>query len=113
MIQTLANHPALDQVNALHNVYLQWLEETGLAGASLMFGCIACLLAQVWRGFVHRNTMRSWLRAVIMLSLLVLLHGLVDYGLQVPSIAWQWALWIGVGCGIAAPRPHEAEQARD
>lgn len=113
MIQTLENHPALDQLNALHNVYLQWLEETGIAGATLMFGCIACLLAHVWRGFAHRSSMRSWLRAVLLASLLVLLHSLVDYGLQVPSVAWQWALWLGVGCGIAAPRPHEAEPSRE
>lgn len=107
MIQTLENHPSLDQLNALHNVYLQWVEEAGIAGAALMFGCIGCLLAHIWSGFRRRASMRSWLRAVLMASLLVLLHGLVDYGLQVPSVAWQWALWLGVGCGIAAPRLHE------
>jgi O-antigen ligase len=109
MIQTPENHPALEQLNALHNVYLQWMEEAGIAGAALMFGCIGCLLAHIWGGFLHRASMRSWLRAVLIASLLVMLHGLVDYGLQVPSIAWQWALWLGVGCGVAAPRPHEQE----
>jgi O-antigen ligase len=108
-IQTPENYVALGQLNALHNVYLQWLEEAGVVGASLMFACIALLLANIWRGLVVRASMLTWLRAVLAASLLVLVHGLVDYALQVPSIAWMWALLLGVGCGVAAPRPREAE----
>jgi O-antigen ligase len=110
-IQTPDNHRALEQLNALHNVYLQWLEETGIVGAGLMFACVALLLIHIWRGLSARARMRTWLRAVLVVSLLVLLHGLVDFGLQVPSIAWQWALWLGVGCGIASPRPQESESS--
>jgi O-antigen ligase len=108
-VQTPENHRALAQLNALHNVYVQWLEETGVVGASLMFACVALLLAHIWRGVSVRAKMRTWLRAVLVVSLLVLVHGLVDYALQVPSIAWQWALWLGVGCGVATPRLQESE----
>jgi O-antigen ligase len=108
-LQTPENFGALAELNALHNVYLQWLVETGVVGASLMFVCVALLLAHIWRGLRVRASMRTWLRAVLVASLLVLVHGLVDFALQVPSIAWQWALWLGVGCGIAAPRAQELQ----
>jgi O-antigen ligase len=97
------NHLSLERLNALHNVYLQWLEEAGVFGAGLMFACIGFLLAAIWRGFSERHAMRTWMRAVFAISLLVCVHGLVDYALQVPSIAWLWATWLGVGCGVAAP----------
>jgi O-antigen ligase len=111
VLQTAENHHDLDELHALHNVYLQWLEETGVAGASFMFASIACILAHIWGGLSQRARMLTWLRAMLMASLLVLAHGLVDYALQVPSIAWQWALLLGVGAGIAAPRSREARRA--
>jgi hypothetical protein len=61
---------------------------------------------------MRRSTMLTWLRATIVGSALVLAHGLVDYALQVPSIAWQWALLLGVAAGLAIPRPNERPRRR-
>ena len=116
LIQDPANHSALRQLNATHNVYIQWLEETGVVGAALMLGCIGCLLTRIVVGISGRRRMRTWMRAVLAMSLLVAAHGLVDYALQVPSIAWQWALWLGLGCGVASavePRSHDEDDDRE
>lgn len=109
LLQNEGNYEALFGLNAMHNVYLQWLEEAGVVGAGLMFGCIAFLHAHILIGLKRRRRMLTWLRAVPVVSLLVLLHGTVDYALEVPSIAWLWAVLLGVGCAVASPSHEDAE----
>ncbi len=97
---------ALHDLGSMHNVYLQWLEEAGIIGTTLMFSALALIIWQIWRGLRIRRRMHTWLRAILCISLLVLLHGMVDYGLQVPSIAMTWALLLGIGVGLATKRQH-------
>jgi len=97
---------ALHDLGSMHNVYLQWLEEAGIIGSVLMFSTIALILWHIWRGLRARRRMHTWLRAILCISLLILLHGMVDYALQVPSIAMTWALLLGVGFGLATEREH-------
>ncbi len=94
----------LHGLGAMHNVYLQWLEEAGIIGSTLMFFTITLILWHIHRGLRIRRRMHTWLRAIICISLLLLLHGFVDYGLQVPSIAMTWALLLGTGFGLATQR---------
>jgi O-antigen ligase len=94
-ITTEQNYPALWTIRAVHNVYLQWLEEAGVVGALPMFLLIAVILvAAVWRTFKLRKG-QTLLRGLIAASVVVLVHGTVDYGLQVPSIAAFWAFLLG------------------
>jgi O-antigen ligase len=100
------NWRALQSLGSMHNVYLQWLEEVGIIGAALMFTTIALIFWHILRGLRVRRRMHTWLRAILCISLLVLLHGMVDYGLQVPSIAMTWTLLLGIGFGLATKRQH-------
>lgn len=94
-ITTDLNYPALWPVRAAHDVYLQWLEEAGLVGALPMFLTILVILvAAIWRTFKLRKG-QTLLRGLIAASVVVLVHGTVDYGLQVPSVAAFWAFLLG------------------
>ena len=93
---TSQTYQAMWSVRALHQVYIQWLEEAGLFGAVPMFLCIASILWATVRGTLGRSRMRTWLHALIACDLLVLLHGFTDFALQTPSVASLWALLLGV-----------------
>lgn len=91
---TSENALYLWRVRAAHNVYLQWLEEGGLIGALPMFASVAVVLAF---GIVRAAAGRSPLhRGLVCACAVVLVHGLTDYALQVPSIAAFWAFLLGL-----------------
>ena len=104
LLMNVQNLRVLHDIGALHNVYLQWLEEGGALASALMFGTLVLINWQILQGVRARMRMRTWLRAVLCISLLIVLHGTVDYGLQVPSIATMWALLLGVGFGISVAK---------
>jgi O-antigen ligase len=93
---TAENASTLWPIRATHNVYLQWLQEAGLVGAIPMFLLIATILGlSVWRSGGVKGT-RTPLHGLICASLVILLHGLTDYALQVPSIAALWTFLLGL-----------------
>jgi O-antigen ligase len=94
-IITDQNYLDLWPVRAVHNVYLQWLEEGGIIGAAPMFLLIATILGvAVYRTFTLRKG-QTLLRGLIAASVVVLVHGSADYALQVPSVAAFWAFVLG------------------
>ncbi|QTC91468.1 O-antigen ligase family protein [Brevundimonas goettingensis] len=94
-IMTDQNFEVLWPVRAAHNVYLQWLEEAGIVGAAPMFLLIATVTGvAVWRTFTLRKG-QTLLRGLIAASVVILVHGTVDFALQVPSIAAFWAFLLG------------------
>ncbi|WP_426024742.1 O-antigen ligase family protein [Brevundimonas sp. TSRC1-1] len=94
-IMTAGNYDDLWAIRATHNVYLQWLEEAGLVGAAPMFGLLGLImiLSTIRSGTVKRG--QTLLRALIVSSLVLLVHGATDFALQVPSIAAFWAFLLG------------------
>ena len=103
LLMTSENYAQLWNVRAAHNVYLQWLEEAGLVGAVPMFAAIGLLLFKIARGAVQRQSNRSKLvlRGIVAASIVVLVHGWSDFGIQVPAIAALWAMLLGCGAAIA------------
>jgi O-antigen ligase len=86
---------------AAHNVVLQWLEETGIVGAALMLATIFSLL---WAGRESLNKKRATSAqalGILAASLLVMVHSMSDYALQVPSVAAMWAALLGILVGLA------------
>ena len=103
-IMTAENYGNLWSIRATHNVYLQWLEEAGIVGAAPMFILIGVVLAVgVWRTTQLRSG-QTLLRALVVGSLVVLIHGTTDYGLQVPSIAAFWAFLLGLSFAFGQRR---------
>jgi O-antigen ligase len=101
LLQTAINYPTLWNIRAAHNVYLQWLEQGGIAGAAAMFACIGWIIANTALATRSRRRMTTWLRGAVALSLVVLIHGWSDFSLEVPAIAMLWSLLLGSGYGIS------------
>ena len=98
---TADNFGALWYVRATHNVYLQWLEETGIIGAALMFSIVGLLLFAILRGLVRRRSMHWLLRGVLGASLFLAVQGLADFSLQTPAISILWSVLLGLGFSVA------------
>lgn len=99
MAVTPDTYDATWNIRAVHNVYLQWLVEGGIIGAVLMFATLACLLAVAVKG-AARGAFQS-LAPFLAVDLVFLLQGLVDYPLQIPSVAMMWALLLGLQTAVA------------
>lgn len=90
-------------IRATHNVYLQWLEEAGIFGAVPMFLLIGFIvLMSLARALGGQS--KGLHRGLACASLIVLVHGLTDYALQVPSIAGFWAFLLGLGFALGQGR---------
>ena len=100
-------------LGAMHNVVLQWIFEAGYVGALAMFAVIAQLLLILLGGLRRRRFGRTWIAGASAITAVVLTHGLIDFGLQVPAIAGFWALALGVGVGVSRPsRGRSASSSR-
>ncbi len=99
MSVTPDTYDALWNIRAVHNVYLQWLVEGGVIGAVLMFATLACLLAVAVKGAARGAFLD--LAPFLAIDMVFLLQGLVDYPLQIPSVAMMWALLLGLQTAVA------------
>jgi O-antigen ligase len=102
-IVTVDTAEALWSIRATHNVYLQWLQEAGMVGAAPMFALIGLIL--IFAGLRAAAGRGKTLHlGLVCASLVVLVHGLTDYALQVPSIAAFWAFLLGLQMTYAQGR---------
>ncbi len=103
-MMTAETAPSLWTIRATHNVYLQWLEEAGLVGAVPMFGLVAwVVVVAAWRAR-RTGAGQTLLIGLVCANLVVLVHGLTDFGLQVPSIAAFWSYLLGLQFGFGQGR---------
>jgi len=100
-ILTTANYPYLSPIRAMHNVYLQWLEEVGLAGLVCLVLLNLAILAPIYGSAQRRQTMGSRLWIVLAAYLVFLVHGLTDYAFQEPALELFTAVLLGAGFAIA------------
>lgn len=100
-----ADFATLHDIGALHNLYLQWMEQAGwiapLAAGGAIFLVLARILSESGRG--GRGS-ALWLRAALAAALLAFTQGLLDLGLEHYSIAETLAVTLGVGWGITVRR---------
>jgi O-antigen ligase len=93
---TTDNYAVLWSIRAAHNVYIQWLEEAGVAGALPMFALVAAIMLISVFHVAKMRSGQTLARGLVASSVVVLLHGVTDYALQVPSIAAFWAFLLGL-----------------
>lgn len=98
---TAQNYRALWSIRGILNVYLQWLEQAGVAGAAPMFLCIGSVILATVRGLFRRSRMVGVLTALIAADVVVLVHGATDFGLEVFSVAAFWAWLLGLQFSLA------------
>lgn len=109
LVETTENLRVLFDVRATHNLYLQWLEEAGVVGSVAM---LAWLVGAFWRlgpDAVRSGTGGALARATIAATVVVLLHGLSDFAVQVPALQAVFALGLGAMTASAAPRRPRTE----
>jgi O-antigen ligase len=96
LVATQDNLRMLFDVRAVHNLYLQWLEEAGVIGALAMAALFVVLLWPVVRGGLKEGVVGAWSRAAACAAVVFLLHGVTDFALQVPAIQALAVLVLGV-----------------
>lgn len=100
---TSENYQALWNVQSAHNWLLQWLAEGGVLAAVPMFCTIALVLVLVFRGLTVKTA--PLLLPLLFVDLLILTHGLVDFAIQIPGVAFLWSFLLGLQIAIACARP--------
>ena len=101
MLADRADSGDLLLIGAAHNVYLQWLEQVGLIGSVLMWGCLAWILVIIGLALFRKQRLSVVFRLSLASSVLVLSHGSTDFSLEVPSIAALWTVLLGLATGRA------------
>ena len=85
-----------------NNLGLSWLVETGVVGLALLLATLAAMHLRIGALFVKKRSPRTFPRMLFAASALLLLHGITDSSLNIPAVAWLYALLLGCGCGLAA-----------
>ncbi|ALL14893.1 O-antigen ligase family protein [Caulobacter henricii] len=101
MVSNQQNLPVLFDVRAVHNLYVQWLEDAGVAGAAAMALLFLVLLWPILRGGLREGVTATWARATVCAAVVFLLHGLTDFALQVPAIQALVALVLGLAVSLS------------
>lgn len=99
--QTLQNAKVMLAPGGAHNVFLSWLVEGGLVGLAIMLVALGAAHARIFRTFISTRAARTFARLAFAATALLLLHGLTDSSLNLPSVIWLYALLIGIACGLA------------
>jgi O-antigen ligase len=84
-----------------HNTWLENLFELGAPGALALFLAIGGLAMTCFRGVRRRHRDWAYPAAGVAASVLVGVHALVDFSLQLPAVAILYACIMGVGCAQA------------
>ena len=88
-------------VHAAHNVYMQWLVQVGIIGTAIFAAVYIYVLTRIFRGARLARRYRTYCLAILCVSLLVGVHGIFDYALEIPVIMLCYAWLLGVGYGIS------------
>jgi O-antigen ligase len=83
---------------------MHWLVEAGILGLGMILLFIGAMHVGIVCSLVHRNAPRSFPRLAIAAGVFLLLHGVSDFSLDLPSVAWLYALLLGVACGVATTK---------
>lgn len=110
-VTTLHNAKALLAPGGTHNVLLAWVVEGGLLGLTLLIALLTAAHIVMARTFGTRRAPRTFARLGFMASGLLLLHGVTDSALNLPSAIWLYAFIIGAACGLAPSKRDETPAA--
>ncbi len=95
-----------------HNVYLELALELGLPAAALLVLAVALVLLWLLRAFTRCDgDARFVARGVLAAGVVVAVHSLVDFSLQIPAVSLFFAVLLGMACGaclksLATAQPH-------
>lgn len=96
------NYNALSLIRAAHSVYLQWFEETGIVGVSVLVLLNLAILVPILLAALRRQRMSERLWGILFAYGVFLLHGLTDYAFQEQTLALYAALLLGIGYAVSS-----------
>lgn len=85
-------------IDYAHNSYLETIFELGFPAALLLFYCFLRLAIICLRGVFIRKKHRIYSSVGLAASCLIAAHAYVDFSLQIPAIAYTYALLMGASC---------------
>jgi O-antigen ligase len=94
------NHPGTGTyfLDRAHNTYLQAIMELGWPAAAALYSGLALLVFRCLRGRFVLGRSAPYPTVLAACSVLVAVHSLVDFSLEMPANAATYALLLGVGC---------------
>lgn len=107
---TLSNAKAMLAPGGAQNVFLHWLVESGVIGLGALLLVLAAMHVRIFSGLHERGAARTLLRLAVATGFFLLLHGVSDSSLDLPGVAWLYALLLGMACGVAA-RPKNTSRS--
>lgn len=81
-----------------HNTYLEYALELGWPGAAAQIGVVFLLTLACLKGVWHRERDTVYPVLGLSVSVLVGVHSMIDFSLQIPAIAATFAFLMGLGC---------------
>ena len=85
----------MTRVGYAHNTYLESTFELGVPVAFLLHLSLAALLFVCWRGTFRRRRMKYVPAIGVAATLLVAVHSLVDFSLEIPAVSVLYAFMMG------------------
>ena len=85
------------RIDKAHSVYLELIAELGYIGFALLMAALAWILGRVALGLARRRRDLVFPSLVLGSAVLVGVHNLVDFSIQMPAIAVAWSALLGVG----------------
>lgn len=100
-----ANPLAVDKA---HNTYLEHLAELGVPATVLLYLAPLILFLFCLRGVLVRRKDKIFPLLAVSATVLVAVHALVDFSLQMPAVAVTYAVILGMGVAQSIPSPKPA-----
>ena len=110
---TLANAKAMLAIGDTQNVFVRWLVEGGVVGLAAILLVLGAMHVRMYLALGRRKTPRTFLRLAFAAGFLMLLHGMADSSLDLPSAVWLYALLLGAACGVATGRRSGSHEQED
>mgnify|MGYP003141948099 CR=1 FL=1 len=95
-----------------HNTYLELLLELGIPAALLYFTAIALFVGSAFRGIGERRSGKLYPIIGFSAAILVGLHSLVDFSLQIPAVSVTFAAMLGVALAQSSRKKKGKRQSK-
>jgi O-antigen ligase len=92
-------------VDKAHNTYLEHAAELGVPAAVLLYLGPFILFLFCLRGVFIRRKDKIFPLLAVCATVLVAVHSLVDFSLQIPAVAMTYAMILGIGVAQSMPSP--------
>jgi O-antigen ligase len=98
------DHTVEGYYDRAHHDYLELIFELGIPAALLFYTSILWVIVICLRGIKRRRQQKIYPTLAVAASVLVGAHALIDFSLQMPSIAVFYAMILGLGYGQSVTR---------